>query len=184
MFFKYSWSNTLARIFNHYLCSLSIKISDRVYFVHPSIDMSTYQPTYQPRYWPSYGRHINPLLADILEVKSLDCQCHDQIYIRVICIASFGQVPKNFWRLHVWIMCANSVVIRQDTAKYRKYKKKEEKGKVRGEGQWRITRCRNTTEFNWLLTRFFAIEYAGFKQRSLWEVGDRSRISALLSRSN
>lgn len=57
--------------------------------------MSTYQPTYQPRYRPSYGRHINPLLADILEVKSLDCQCHDQIYIKVIRIASFGQ-PQKF----------------------------------------------------------------------------------------
>ena len=38
--------------------------------------------------------------------------------------------------------------------------------------------------FNWILTRFCAIDHAGFRQRSLWETEARSGTSVLLSRSH
>jgi len=96
--------------------------------------MSTYQPIYQPRYRPSYGRHINRLWADILEVKSLDCQCHDKMYNKVIRIPSFGQpqkVLKASCLDHVRkFSCYQGRHLLPNTEK--NTKKKEEKGKVRG----------------------------------------------------
>ena len=153
MFFKYSWSNTLARIFNYYLCSLSFKISDRVYFVHPSIDMSTYQPTYQPRYQLSYGRHINQLLADILEVKSLDCQCHDQIYIKVIRIASFGQ-PQKF----LTASCLDHVhKFSCYQARHCQIQKKQKKGGKRKGKRIRTMKDNKMPGYNWVQLTFDSV---------------------------
>ena len=61
----------------------------------------------------------------------------------------------------VQIQSLSSKTRKWNTAKCRKYRKKEEKRK-------------GSIEFKWFLTRFCAIDYAGFIQ-SLWEAGGQVR---------